>query len=615
MDQNFIKCSEFYASVRLQFLGMERPGKTTYNDAMKTIRLRSWPEPAIERFKGAYCLKTPRDAALLLRGIIPSSSDLLRILHEKADAASKLLTPEVLETFRQELKTSGELGPEFSAAVALIDCDVYCGPSTYDATVILVAIYPFLKKLGFGVKTRSKVWTAELKGVIESACETTDRVKLKDGDVLGHDTAGQRLIVECVKTHGGFKPTPCLSRAALLVALRAIRVTTPDAQAMRLRLLDCLDKATVSNETHATPENSRGDSSGGSSASSSEGSATISSDAPTKDSLGNSSPSTSSTSLGRLEPPLITHEAPQGIRGVRNERFGCLYLMIVYDKASGAYFAHKIGRSADSLARPAQCDEEAQRRRGPGKQALRHVLVEVWLMAGCVEPHVHRRLKDYHVENEYFALPTPEHLEQARAVVARCISEWPLVEERELNKAKRLFDDPDFEASCKRRRLEADTAAYEERTRNETHAQAERANVETDRARLEAQEHAERERLETERARLETRRVEAIAAADVDLANHKLKLRMQELAAQELWLRLPRRVAQLEQALARRGYVPLQAPVELDGAAVEYRLRVPATATGKSLRRERAIVMSTVARAGLKALPFDVVFRASPLRD
>jgi hypothetical protein len=90
---------------------------------------------------------------------------------------------------------------------------------------------------------------------------------------------------------------------------------------------------------------------------------------------------------------------------------------------------------------------------------------------------------------------------------------------------------------------------------------------------------------------------------------------MQELAAQELWLRLPRRVAQLEQALARRGYVPLQAPVELDGAAVEYRLRVPATATGKSLRRERAIVMSTVARAGLKALPFDVVFRASPLRD
>ena len=187
--------------------------------------------------------------------------------------------------------------------------------------------------------------------------------------------------------------------------------------------------------------------------------------------------------------------------------------MIVHVKASGAYFAHKIGRSTDLPARPAQCDEEAQRRRGD-KPALRHVLVEVWKMVGCVEPHVHRRLKNYHVENEYFALPTLEDLEKVRAVVARCISEWSLVEERELNKAKRLLDDPDFEASCKRRRMEADTAAYEERARNDVREQAERARNETqaqaERARNETQAQAERARNETqaqaERAKVETER-------------------------------------------------------------------------------------------------------------
>ena len=187
--------------------------------------------------------------------------------------------------------------------------------------------------------------------------------------------------------------------------------------------------------------------------------------------------------------------------------------------------------------------------------------------------------------------------------------------ERARNETQTQAERARNETQTQAERARNETQAQAERARNETQAQAERAKVEIERARVEAQEHAERERLETERARLETRRVEAVAAADVDLANHKLKLRMQELAAQELCLRLPRRVAQLEQALARRGYVPLQAPVELDGAAVEYRLRVPATATGKSLRRERAIVMSTVARAGLTALSFDVVFRTSPLRD
>ena len=112
--------------------------------------------------------------------------------------------------------------------------------------------------------------------------------------------------------------------------------------------------------------------------------------------------------------------------------------MIAYDKGTGAYFAHKIGRSNDPLARVAQCDEESTRRRGGGdKPALRHVLAEVWSMAGCVEPHVHRNLRDYHVENEYFDLSTHERLGNARAVVERCISEWSLVDERQLNKVKR----------------------------------------------------------------------------------------------------------------------------------------------------------------------------------
>jgi hypothetical protein len=281
--------------------------------------------------------------------------------------------------------------------------------------------------------------------------------------------------------------------------------------------------------------------------------------------------------------------------------------MIVYDRASGAYFAHKIGRSIDPLARPAQCDEESQRRRGD-KPTLRHVLIEVWPMAGCVEPHVHRRLKDYHVENEYFDLSTPERLERARASVERCISEWPLVEERELNKVKRMLDDDPahFEASCKRRRLEVDTAAYEERSRNETLELAERARLETERSRIETQEQAER-------ARIETRRIEAIATADMDFSNRRLELRLGELTSQELLLRLPRRNAVLEHSLVRRGYAPLQAPAVLDGGdVVEYRLRVPTTTTAKHAKRHRTIVMSIIARAGLgPILPFDIVVRTT----
>jgi hypothetical protein len=717
MESVRIKCSEFYSTVKSQLQGLELSGKASYTDALKTIRYRSWPEPDIVRFKGANCLKTHRDAALLLRGIIPSVSELSRILDEKTEVASRLLTDEVLDSLRRDLSSIVDLDVGLSEVIACIDDDVHLATSRYDVNVSLVEINPIMKSLGYNTKKTSRIWKTELKVAIEGACLATGEepiFELTDGDVLGRDAQGRRLIVEYQKTHGNSNRTPCLSRSALLVALRAVRTTTPKAQAMRLRLLECLGDmvippATTHKKTQSVDDvkdvedsslkssiesSERSERPTDADSLSSERSGVTSGSSPTATSAG------SSVCSPRMEPPpLITHETPKEIRGKRNARFGSLYLMIVYEKGTGAYFAHKIGRSNDPLARVAQCDEESTRRRGGGgggdrspSAALRHVLLEVWSMAGCVEPHVHRSLKDYHVENEYFDLSTPERLGNAQAAVERCISEWPLVEERQLNKIKRMLEDDDdyhaehFEAACKRRRLEADTTAHEERTRNETRELAERARVETqersererletDRARQETQERIERERLETERARheterarqeterarletqeqaererIETRRVEAIATADVDFANRRLELRLAELAETrrvELLLRLPRRDAAVEQALARRGYVPLQAPVQqavhkavqtavqmaaqapttvavdldsktaVDADAVEYRLKVPTTSsswTGPRAKRERSIVMSIVARAGVvgPVFPFDVVFRTCP---
>jgi hypothetical protein len=664
---NELRCSYFCESVKLRILGEKNAGRNTYKDALRTIRARSWKEPCTARVKGVMYLKTHYDAALLLRGIVPSTSRLLRLLNDRVDVASRLLTPDILVALRRELMSTKELGPDLSSVVAVVDGDVHWSMSIYDARVPLLELRPLLKLLGYGVTKSSRLWRAVIKVAIQGACVMNhgdEGVTLKDGDVCGRDNLGQRLIVEYQKIHGNSNRTPCISQAALLIALRAVQAITPSEASgpLLVRLLECLGRATTSPPTTAAASsNSPGSSCDRSPNASSSGESPGSS-------RESSSSSTTSACLKRLEPPLITHETPKEIRGERNARFGSLYLMIAYDRATGAYFAHKIGRSNDPLARVAQCDEESQRRRGGGggggegggdrqpPAALRHVLLEVWPMAGCVEPHVHRRLKDYHVENEYFDLSsTPERLGNAQAAVERCVSEWPLVEERQLNKIKRMLEDDDdyhaerFEASCKRRRLEADTAAYEERARNETQELAERARHETqelaERARVETQERMERERLETERARqeterakVETRRVEAIATADVDFANRRLELRLAELTETqrrvELLLRLPRRNAAVEQALARRGYVPLQAPTTVAGGAiesantadstavdahavVEYRLRAPTTSsswTGPRAKRERSIVMSIVARAGVlgPVLPFDVVFRTTP---
>lgn len=166
--------------------------------------------------------------------------------------------------------------------------------------------------------------------------------------------------------------------------------------------------------------------------------------------------------------PTLLVKAAEGLESPE-ERNGDLYGMVVRER-EGRVVGAKIGRSLDPLERARQLDEEARR----GDRFWTHEPVVIFRRAGCLEPYVHRHFSRENMAGlkEYFFIAEDRLQSELERAVQCCVPLWNERCYQLRRKAERVLKEDDFERELRRRRMEAETRAYEERLRVETEAYA-----------------------------------------------------------------------------------------------------------------------------------------------